>query len=154
MDISSATRTLAPLKIVTSTVTVPTRARVEIHDLTDRVASLPGLDEVAQGMVLLHSLHTTTALFVNEAEDALLDDLRGLLRRLVPEDAAYRHNDPNVSDCNRANAWSHLAAVLLNRTVQIPIEQGRLVLGTWQRLLFCELDGPQTRRIHVQVMGA
>jgi secondary thiamine-phosphate synthase enzyme len=154
VDISSATRTLAPLKIITSTVTVPTGARVEIHDLTDRVAALPGLDEIAQGTVLLHSLHTTTALFVNEAENALLDDIRALLRRLVPEDASYRHNDPNVSACNRANAWSHLAAVLLSRAVHLPVEQGRLVLGTWQRVLFCELDGPQTRRIHVQVMGA
>ena len=154
MDITSATRTLAPLKIVTSLLTVPTGARIEIHDLTDRVASLPGLDEVAQGTVLLHSLHTTTALFVNEAQDALLDDFRALLRRLVPEDGSYRHNDPAVSDCNRSNAWSHLAAVLLSHTVQIPIEQGRLVLGTWQRILFCELDGPQTRRIHVQTMGA
>ena len=56
MDISSATRTLAPLKIVTSTLTIPTAGRVEIHDLTEQVASLPGLDEVAQGTVLLHSL--------------------------------------------------------------------------------------------------
>ena len=77
MDITSATRTLAPLKIVTSLLTIPTGARIEIHDLTDQVASLPGLDEVAQGTVLLHSLHTTTALFVNEAQDALLDDLDG-----------------------------------------------------------------------------
>lgn len=154
MDTSSPTRTLAPLKIVSSILSIPTRARVEIHDLTDRVASLPGLDEVAQGMVLLHSLHTTAALLINEAQDALLEDIRALLRRLVPEESAYRHNDPEVSDCNRANAWSHLAAVLLSHTIQIPIEQGRLVLGTWQRVLFCELDGPQTRRIHVQVMGA
>ena len=154
MNTSSATRTLAPLKIVTSLLTVPTGARIEIHDLTDRIASLPGLDEVTQGVVLLHTLHTTTALFVNEAQDALLDDTRALLRRLVPERSAYRHNDPRVSDCNRANAWSHLAAMLLSHTVQTPIEQGRLVLGTWQRILFCELDGPQTRRIHVQVMGA
>jgi secondary thiamine-phosphate synthase enzyme len=139
---------------VTSTLTVSTAAHVEVQDLTGRVAALPGLDEVAQGVVLLHSLHTTTALFVNEAQDALLEDIQTLMRRLVPERGAYRHNDPAVSDCNRGNAWSHLAAVLLNHTVHIPIEQGRLVLGTWQRLLFFELDGPQTRRIHVQVMGA
>jgi secondary thiamine-phosphate synthase enzyme len=148
------TRTLAPLKIVGSTLSIQTTGRVEIHDLTAQVASLPGLDEVAQGTVLLQSLHTTTALFVNEAEQALLEDIQALLRRLVPPDGSYRHNNPEVSACNRSNAWSHLAAVLLSHSVQIPIEQGRLVLGTWQRVLFCELDGPQTRRIHVQVMGA
>ncbi|HLW47060.1 MAG TPA: secondary thiamine-phosphate synthase enzyme YjbQ [bacterium] len=154
MDISSPTRTLAPLKIVTSTLTVRTGGHLEVHDLTDQVASLPGLDEVAQGVVLLHTLHTTTALCINEAQDALLEDMQALLRRLVPERGDYRHNDPAVSDCNRANAWSHLAAVLLSHTLQIPVEQGRPVLGTWQRILFFEMDGPQTRRIHVQVMGA
>jgi secondary thiamine-phosphate synthase enzyme len=151
---SSATRTVAPLKIVTTTITVPTAAHVEIHDLTSQVAAVSGLDEIAQGTVLLHSLHTTTALFVNEAEGALLEDLKALLRRLVPPDGAYGHNDPEVSACNRANAWSHLAAVLLSHAVHVPVLQGRLALGTWQRILFCELDGPQTRRIHVQVMGA
>jgi hypothetical protein len=91
---SSAARTVAPLKIVTTTITVPTAARVEIQDLTSQVAAVSGLDEIAQGTALLHSLHTTTARFINEAE------------------GAYGHNDPAVS------AW------------------------------------PQTRRIHVQVMGA
>jgi secondary thiamine-phosphate synthase enzyme len=154
VDISSPTRTFAPLKIVASTLTVPTGAHVEVHDLTERIASLPGLDEVAQGVVVLHSLHTTTGLFINEAQDALLEDVQALLRRLVPERGDYRHNDPEVSDCNRANAWSHLAAFLISHMVQVPIEQGKPVLGTWQRILFLELDGPQTRRIHVQVMGA
>lgn len=154
MDIPGTARTLAPLKVVTSMLTVRSNERVEVQDLTERIVTLPGLDEVAHGTVLLHSLHTTTGLFINEAQDALLHDILALLRRLVPQDGDYRHNDPDFSDCNRENAWSHLAAVLLSHTVQIPIEQGRLVLGTWQRVLFCELDGPQTRRIHVQVMGA
>ena len=146
-------RTLAPAKVVTTTLTVPTRARTEIQDLTERVAGLPGVDEIAHGSVLIHSLHTTTGLVINEHQDALHYDILALLRTLIPEDGAYRHNDPAYSDCNRANAWSHLGAVLLGQTVQVPIEQGRLVLGTWQRVLFCELDGPQTRRLYVQVMG-
>ncbi|HLJ60771.1 MAG TPA: secondary thiamine-phosphate synthase enzyme YjbQ [bacterium] len=146
-------RTLAPAKVVTTTLTVSTRARTEIQDLTERVAGLPGVNEIAHGSVLIHSLHTTTGLVINEHQDALHDDILTLLRTLIPEDNAYRHNDPAYSDCNRGNAWSHLGAVLLGQTVQVPIEQGHLVLGTWQRVLFCELDGPQTRRLYAQVMG-
>ena len=146
-------RTIAPVKVVTTTLTVGTTQLREILDITDRIAALPGVDEVAHGSVLLHSLHTTTALVINEHQDALLHDIAALLQRLVPEGGAYRHNDPAYSDCNRGNAASHLGAVLLGQTVHVPIEQGRLVLGTWQRLLFCELDGPQSRRIYAQVMG-
>jgi secondary thiamine-phosphate synthase enzyme len=141
------------MKVATSTFTVATRRRLEIQDLTDQIAKLPGVETITHGMILLHSLHTTTGLFINEWQDALIHDITAFLQRLVPEDAAYRHNDPAFSDCNRANAWSHLAALLLRTTLQIPIEQGRLVLGTWQRILFCELDGPQARRIYAQVMG-
>ncbi len=146
-------RTLAPVKVITTTLTVATNGRTEIRDLTDEVAALPGVDEIACGSVLLQSLHTTTALIINEHQDALLHDIAALLRTLVPEGGTYRHNDPAYSDCNRANATSHLGAVLLGQTLQVPIEQGRLVLGTWQRLLLCELDGPQTRRVYAQVMG-
>ncbi len=146
-------QTLAPMKVATSTFTVPTHERLEIQDLTDQVARLPGVEGITHGSILLHSLHTTTGLFINEWQDALLHDIKEFLLRLVPEEVAYRHNDPVYSDCNRANAWSHLAALVLRTTLQIPIEQGRLVLGTWQRILFCELDGPQTRRIYAQVMG-
>jgi secondary thiamine-phosphate synthase enzyme len=146
-------RTLASAKVMTATFTVPTREPLDIQDITDKVAHLAGVDEISHGYVLVHSLHTTTGLFINEFQEALLHDIKALLRRLIPEGERYRHNDPAFSDCNRANAWSHLGALLLGQTLQIPIEQGRLVLGTWQRILFCELDGPQTRHLYAQVVG-
>ncbi len=146
-------RTLASTKVTTTTFTVPTRDRLEIQDITTRVARLPGVDEISSGFVLIHSLHTTTGLFINEFQEALLHDIKAFLQKLIPEEERYRHNDPAYSDCSRANAWSHLAALLLRQSLQVPIEQGRLVLGTWQRILFCELDGPQTRRVYAQVMG-
>ncbi len=146
-------QTLAPMKVVASTLSVPTRERLEIQDLTDQIARLPGVEGITHGSILLHSLHTTTGLIINEWQDALLHDMLAFIRTLVPEDAPYRHNDPAHSDCSRLNAWSHLAALVLKTSLVIPIEQGRLVLGTWQRILFCELDGPQTRRIYAQVTG-
>lgn len=146
-------RTIAAMKVMVTTLSVATNDRLEIQDLTERVARLPGVDEISHGVVLIHSLHTTAGVLINEFQEALLHDIQSFLKRIVPETGAYRHNDPAYSDCNRGNAWSHLAALMINTTLQIPIEQGRLVLGTWQRILFCELDGPQTRQLYAQVMG-
>ena len=149
----AASAAASPMKVFTTTLTVPTKEQTEICNLTDQLASLPALQQISHGYVLLHSLHTTTALCVNEFQEALLHDIAALLRRLIPSEQAYRHNDPAVSDDTRGNAAGHLSAILLGQTLQIPIEHGQLKLGTWQSVLFCEFDGPQTRRVYVQVMG-
>ncbi len=149
----SAGEDLAPMKVFTTTLTVPTRERTEICNLTDQLAALPALQQISHGVVLLHSLHTTTGLCLNEFQEALLHDIKVLLRRVIPDEDVYRHNDPAFSDDTRGNAASHLSGILLGQTLQIPIEHGRLKLGTWQSVLFCEFDGPQTRQVYVQVMG-
>jgi secondary thiamine-phosphate synthase enzyme len=146
-------QTLAPLKASQTTLTVTTDERIEIINLTEQIQSLPGVREITQGFILVHSLHTTTGLCINEFQEALLHDIKALLQRLAPADLIYRHNDPAYSDCTRQNATSHLGAITLGQSVYVPIEQGRLVLGTWQRILFCELDGPQARRLHTQLIG-
>lgn len=144
---------LDPFKASATSLTVTTRQRLEILNLTDQIQSLPGVGDIAHGFVIVHTLHTTTGLCINEFQDALLHDLKAFLERLAPAGGEYRHNDPAYSDCTRQNAASHLGALALGPTLQIPIERGRLVLGTWQQILFCELDGPQTRRVYAQVMG-
>lgn len=146
-------QTLAPVKVFATPLTVTTHDKLEITNITDQIQALPGIENISHGFALVHSLHTTTGLCLNEFQDALLHDIKGFLRKIAPEDGRYRHNDPTYSDCTRQNAASHLGGIMLGQTLQIPIEQGRLVLGTWQRILFCELDGPQTRRLYVQVMG-
>lgn len=146
-------QTLSAIKAFASTLSVPTREPVEVVNLTEQIQSLPGVREIVHGYALVHSLHTTTGLCLNEFQDALLHDIKVFLERLAPRDGGYRHNDPAYSDDTRNNAAGHLGAITLGQTLQIPIEQGRLVLGTWQRILFCELDGPQTRRVYTQVMG-
>jgi secondary thiamine-phosphate synthase enzyme len=85
--------------------------------------------------------------------DTREQDIKAFLRRLVPSGHPYRHNDPAYSDDARGNATSHLSAILLGQTLQVPIDQGRLKLGAWLRVLFCEFDGPQTRHVYVQGMG-
>jgi secondary thiamine-phosphate synthase enzyme len=142
-----------PMKVFTATLTIDTQEKEEIRNLTEDLASLPALRQIAHGFILIHSLHTTAGLCLNEFQDALLQDIKAFLQRLIPSGHPYRHNDPVYSDDTRENASSHLCAVLLGQTLQVPIEQGRLKLGTWQRVLFCEFDGPQTRHVYVQAMG-
>jgi secondary thiamine-phosphate synthase enzyme len=96
--------------------------------------------------------HTTCALFVNEFQSALIDDLRSLMR-LVPERDGYRHDDPRVSDCERGNAHSHLRAALLGRNIAVGVNNGELTLGRFQSVIFAELDGPRKREISIQVIG-
>jgi secondary thiamine-phosphate synthase enzyme len=109
--------------------------------------------DVKEGILLVNSLHTTCALFVNEFQGALVEDLKTMLDRLVVEDGGYKHDDPRFSDCERGNASSHLRAALLGRSVAVGISGGELSLGRFQSILFAELDGPRSRSIDVQIMG-
>jgi secondary thiamine-phosphate synthase enzyme len=108
---------------------------------------------IREGQVSLWSMHTTCALFVNESQKALVEDIQRFLEDTVARDHYYRHNDPEHSDCDRANADSHLRALLLGHSLTLQISGGEVVLGQWQRLLMAELDGPRSRTIRVQVIG-
>jgi secondary thiamine-phosphate synthase enzyme len=132
---------------------IETRERVEIIDLTDRLMAYVRPQAIREGQVSLWSMHTTCALFVNESQKALLADSRQFLEAIAPRDRPYQHNDPAVSDCDRANTDSHLRAMLLGHSLSLQISGGEVVLGQWQRVLMGELDGPRTRTIRVQVLG-
>jgi secondary thiamine-phosphate synthase enzyme len=135
------------------TLVVSTSDRIELVDLTARVMDLVKDAAVREGVVSLWSMHTTCALFINEFQSALVDDLRNLIERLVPERAGYRHDDPRYSDCERGNASAHLRAALLGRSIAVGLNNGELTLGRFQSVIFAELDGPRKREITVQVMG-
>ena len=142
------------MRVFTASLTLATEGRTEVSDITklvrDAVERLP----VSAGIALVNTLHTTCALFVNEFQSALIDDLKRLIERLVPERAGYRHDDPRVSDCERGNAHSHLRAALIGRSIALGINNGELTLGRFQSIIFAELDGPRKREISVQVLGA
>lgn len=131
-----------------------TRHKFELIDLTGRVEELVGRSGISAGIVLLQSLHSTAALFVNEWQDALLEDFRTLLEQTVPADTPWRHNDPRYSDCDRSNAASHLRALLLGSSTMLAIRDGRLIRGAWQSIILAELDGPRTRSVSLQILGA
>jgi secondary thiamine-phosphate synthase enzyme len=127
--------------------------RVRVADITKDVRDALVASDIVDGIALVNSRHTTCALLVNEFQGALIDDLKAMLARLVPDSAGYRHDDPRHSDCERGNAAAHLRAALIGRSVAVGISGGELSLGRFQSILLVELDGPRCREIDVQIFG-
>jgi secondary thiamine-phosphate synthase enzyme len=130
----------------------------EFIDLTDRLERLVGDAGLRFGVLTVQTLHTTTAVIVNEHEPLLLSDFRRLLERAAPADAHYRHDDPavrtvNVTAAERPNGHAHCRALLLPSSVSLNVADGRLVLGRWQRVFLVELDGPREREISALLLG-
>jgi secondary thiamine-phosphate synthase enzyme len=141
------------MKVYSTSFTLSTGERTEIADITKQVRDAVQQFAVTTGIALVNTLHTTCALFINEFQSALIDDLRALMEGLVPERHGYRHDDPRVSDCERGNAHAHLRAALLGRNITVGVNNGELTLGRFQSIIFAELDGPRRREIAVQVIG-
>jgi secondary thiamine-phosphate synthase enzyme len=130
-----------------------TDERLQLIDITPRVAARVRRSDIRDGMALVSSMHTTFALFVNEVQDALLEDIKTFLGEVVGRDRDWKHNDPRFSDCDRRNADAHLRACLLGHSLTLPIRDGELALGTFQSIIAAELDGPRPRSLHVQLLG-
>ena len=141
------------LKVVRKTFTMLSERSTQVLDITKQIRDVLLSADIKEGIILVNSLHTTCALFVNEFQGALVEDLKAMVERLVPGEGGYRHDDPRYSDCERGNASSHLRAALLGRSVAVGITGGELALGRFQSIIFAELDGPRSRTIDVQIMG-
>jgi len=134
----------------------------QLIDVTDELHAAVGRAEVENGMALVYSPHTTCAIVINEHESGFIDDFNELLAELAPEDGRYyRHDDLDIrtegieDDTGLyPNGHSHLRAGLLSSSSQtVPIVDGNLMLGRWQRIFFCELDRSRPRKIFIQVIG-
>jgi secondary thiamine-phosphate synthase enzyme len=130
-----------------------TAERMQLMNITDRVNEIVRKSGVREGIVHLQSLHTTTAVFINEWQDALVDDVKSFLGQLVKREEPWRHNDPEHSDCERANADSHLRGMVMGQTLCLQVRNATVLLGTWQSIIFAEFDGPRSRTLSVQVSG-
>lgn len=117
---------------------ITTQHRTELIDITDEARKAVTGNT---GILVASVTHTTAGIYVNENEPGLRADVLALLDRLVPPQS-YQHN--RIDN----NADSHLKAILVGNSVVVPIEKGTLKLGTWQRVFFCEFDGPRHRTVH------
>ena len=142
-----------PFKIFHRVVDWITNDRLQLINITDRINDIGRKSGIGHGIVHLQSLHTTTAVFLNEWQDALLADVRTTLEDLVRRDGKWRHNDPRYSDCDRRNADSHLRGMLLGQALCLQVRNSAVLLGTWQSIILAEFDGPRSRTLSVQVSG-
>jgi secondary thiamine-phosphate synthase enzyme len=151
--------TLVPAAICRHTrIRVATGRAMEFIDLTARIEALATEARIDAGLVNIQTLHTTTAIVVNEHEPLLLADFEGLLARAAPRDTHYRHDDMDVRTVNlapgeRPNGHAHCHALLLGSSASLNFAEGRLQLGRWQRVFLVELDGPRVRDVSVLVLG-
>jgi secondary thiamine-phosphate synthase enzyme len=155
MEAESASPAASPaaFKIFNRIVDWITNDRMQLINVTDRINEIVRKSGIRDGIVHLQSLHTTTAVFINEWQDALLHDVRNFLEDLVSRENGWRHNDPNFSDCERQNADSHLRGMIMGQTLSLQVRNSCVLLGTWQSIILAEFDGPRSRSVSIQVSG-
>jgi secondary thiamine-phosphate synthase enzyme len=144
------------MAIINQLIEIATDTGINIHNITPQIQDLINSTAIQNGQALIFSRHTTTALAINENEERLLEDIKVFLQKLAPESERYLHNDLHlrvVPEDEPMNAHSHLMAMMLATSEVIPIVDGKLALGTWQSVLFFELDGPRKRTVFVQISG-
>ncbi len=124
---------------------IKTRKRIEFFDITQDIERIVSNSNIGEGIAVIFTKHTTTGLAINENERGLISDMEKILKMLIPE-GDYEHN--RIDN----NADSHLRSLILGQHVTLPVNNGKLELGTWQRVFLVELDGPRSRNIVVKVI--
>jgi secondary thiamine-phosphate synthase enzyme len=128
-------------------ITVETSARTEFVDVTDKVRKTIASAGAGTGLCMLYVPHTTAAVTINESADpSVKADILKIINAVVPWDADYRHLE--------GNSAAHIKTTLVGSSELLMVEKGRLVLGTWQGIFFCEFDGPRTRKLHVNLIAS
>ena len=125
--------------------TVNTRSQTELVDITAEVGRMVAKSGVRQGLCMVYVPHTTAGVTINESADpSVRADLLMVLNQMVPWKADYRHME--------GNSPAHAKSTLVGTSQTVAIENGTLVLGTWQGIFFCEFDGPRQRSVHLRIM--
>jgi secondary thiamine-phosphate synthase enzyme len=140
------------------TFSVRTERAPQFVDITDRVRELVESAGVKRGIVTVFTRHTTAAVRINENEPLLLSDMEEFLKRVAPRELYYRHNDfsirtENMTEDECPNAHAHCQHLILGASETIPVVEGELALGRWQRIFLVELDRPREREVCVQIIG-
>jgi len=128
-----------------NTVSVKTGKRREFVDVTSHIRKTVSEAGIKDGLVVAYVPHTTAGITINEnADPAVPRDILSQLEKLVPEDGGYRHGE--------GNSDAHIQASIMGSSVTVIVEGGKLVLGTWQSVFFCEFDGPRNRKLHIKAV--
>ncbi len=135
------------MKSKTSYLEFNTKEKIEFVRITDRVERIVSESGIKEGLVLINPMHITAAVIVNDNEQGLISDFKRTLERLVPYNAGYAHN------IGEDNAAAHIWRQLMGHQVVMAVTNGRLDLGPWEQIFYCEFDGQRRKRVLVKVIG-
>jgi secondary thiamine-phosphate synthase enzyme len=144
---------------LTASLHIRTGGSPQFIDITDQVEELLRRSGVRTGFAVIFSRHTTAAIRINESEPQLLRDMELMLERVAPRDSYYHHNDLSIRTVNLteeedANGHAHCRHFLMGASEAVPVIDGRLHFGRWQRLFLVELDRPREREVVIQFVGS
>ena len=134
----------------TKHIEVSTKGNNDIHDITSRLREVVETQEIEEGVLFVSVIGSTAGLTTMEYEPGLVEDFPTVIERLVPQKKGYLHNETHLD----RNAHSHLRAALLGPSLTVPFENGELILGTWQQIVFVDFDNrPRKREVILQIIG-
>lgn len=136
------------MKFLTEYMTFNTKGHREYINITPDVEKAVKKSGIQEGMVLVSAMHITAGVYVNDAEDGLIQDIDEWLEKLAPYKDGYRHHRTGET-----NGDSHLKSMLVHHQVIVPVTAGRLDLGPWQQVYYAEFDGQRKKRLIIKVMG-
>jgi secondary thiamine-phosphate synthase enzyme len=136
------------VKTYTTYLTMRTSKPRQYVNITGEVEQALAAAGIEEGLILVSAMHITAGVYVNDAEDGLIQDLDEWLERLAPTRPDYRHHRTGET-----NADAHLKSLLIHHEVIVPVTKGRLDLGPWQQIYYAEFDGQRPKRIVLKVMG-
>lgn len=145
------------MKIHKERINFQTKSQIEFVNVTDQVQEILERSGIREGQVLIYSEHTTMSVVINHYEPMLLQDFMRTLYRTVPVDGQYSHDmfelRRNSDSDGRSNGHSHCKALLIDNSKTVPVERGKLVLGSKQSIIALEFDGARKRDLFIQVIG-
>ena len=136
------------MRFYTEYLTISTKRHREYLNITPKVESALAKSGIREGMILVSAMHITACVYVNDAEDGLIQDIDEWLERLAPFRQDYRHHRTGET-----NGDSHLKSILVHHEVIVPVTAGKLDFGTWQQVYYAEFDGQRPKRVIIKVMG-
>src|SRR5437016_5230400 len=136
------------MRFYTEYLTFKTLKRREYINITDRIIEILNTSKVQEGMILVSAMHITAGVWVNDAEDGLIEDIDEWLEKLAPFRRDYRHHRTGET-----NGDAHLKSLLVHHEVIVPVTKGKLDFGPWQQVYYAEFDGQRSKRVIIKVMG-
>jgi secondary thiamine-phosphate synthase enzyme len=141
------------MKSFFKTLSLKTTKKFEISDITRNIIIVVTKSKITNGLVNVWVPHTTAGLIVNENDHDLWKDILSAMMKIIPLKANYHHNAKYSHLSREQNAHAHILSCIIKSSLSIPLKEGKMVLGTWQSILFFEFDGPRTRSLQIQILG-